>query len=486
MNKNLRTLNNNILNNIDLEKSMASFLKQSSNQYFLYGSIRLSFHYYTFYETYYDNSSQWGKEAIDLVKELNQIISNNVNVKSNSDLEKAVKDIDNIRNTIMKRMKTLIAYADIFAIYEFVLNRVEYRFNDQEDIEDDDEFAREILRYIFDSQDNLIINEKIRDIVGQLPVRMTKQKYYDIIRESFSNYIGAEWTSLQSYLYTLRTNASIYKEEDMETEYPWLWKQRERLSQIDYKNLAKDQYNEMVEILKMATAIITEDTEIYYSLQELVNETYALLLCKPYIQVEEEQLKEQIQASLGIIKGVSDLFIAFDKKSFDETILDNDDETSEFPIGLIENLSKIEGVQEDLSYDIISLEEGIYQANVEHRELAEHLKVDKMLDGLLLSKDLLSTSLFIDFYEIKTNKKVKQSHVDKEAEKLIKELSDFMESHDRFIGRAVMASTLSAIPVFFKDHKEVMEYVRYSLEKCTDRAEKIACNKIINDMITEY
>ena len=478
MNKNLRALNSNIINNIDLEKSMPSFFQQARNKYFAYGAIRLALHYYTFYETFRDYGLQWGEEAIGLVKDLNQIIGHNINLEPNAKTDLLVKDTDKLRNKIMQKMKILIVYTDIFSIYESILNRVKYRFKDDEEveIENDDEFAREILRYIFDSQDNLLINEKIRDIVGQLPVRIARKKYFDIIKDSFSNYIDAEWSSLQSYLYTLRTNSMIYKEEGMESEYPWLWDQSQRLSKMDYKNLTRAQYDEMEEILAEATQILTKDTEHYYFLQEMVNELYALLLCKPYVKIEEDPLKEQIEAALDIIQTVSELFEKTDNDEKEFT------EVNEYLIG---KLSKIEGAQEELSYEVTNLEEGVYQANENHRELAGKLKIEKELDALLLSKDLLSTSLFIDFYEIKTRDKVDKASVEKERDKFIHELSVFLKNHDRFIARAIMANTLSAIPVFFNDHKEVMDYVRYSLDKCTDMAEKKACNKIIRQMMID-
>ena len=123
MNKNLRTLNSNIINNIDLEKSMPSFFQQSSNKYFAYGAIRLSLHYYTFYETFRDDGLQWSQEAIDLIKDLNQIIGHNINLEPNAEIDLLVKETDKLRNKIMQRMKILIVYTDIFSIYESILNR---------------------------------------------------------------------------------------------------------------------------------------------------------------------------------------------------------------------------------------------------------------------------------------------------------------------------------------------------------------------------
>ena len=246
------------------------------------------------------------------------------------------------------------------------------------------------------------------------------------------------------------------------------------MAQLNYKDLSKEQYLELEKILEKATEILTNETEVYYFLQELVNEVYAIVLCMPYVGAEGNYQKEQVDASLNIIKGISDLFFS------------KDEEFKEPSKEIIEGFSKIEGIQEELSYDITSLEEVLYQIDTNHRELVQDLKKDKLLNGLLLSRDLLSSSLFIDFHEVKDDKKVDKDMLDQEVDKLINDVAEFMEGHDRLLGRAVMANTLSVIPVFFNSHKEVMDYVRYSLEKCNDKAEKTACNIIIREMIKEF
>ena len=56
---------------------------------------------------------------------------------------------------------------------------------------------------------------------------------------------------------------------------------------------------------------------------------------------------------------------------------------------------------------------------------------------------------------------------------------------DRVISRAIMANTMNKMPVFFKDHKEVMDYVCYSMERCSDIHEKAACVEIISALMSE-
>ncbi|MBH1939689.1 hypothetical protein I5677_02125 [Mobilitalea sibirica] len=483
MDKNLKTIYKDILHNRIPEVNIPRFFNHMVNHYHTYASIRLALHYYTYYEVYCDEHKEWNGAAKDLTRELNQIIRRNVLGKTvlpeegnetdeAGSIEEAVRRIDKIRNEIMKRMNVLTAYTDIFYNYEYILNRVEYRFQEEEVLpEEDDIFARDVLRYIFDTQDNVVINEKIKEIVGQIPVRMAKQKYYDLLRESFQPYLGAELSSLQTYLYMLRTSAMLQKEEGMETYYPWLWDKKNELASINYKEITKSQYEEATDILTTASELLLTETAIYYSLQEIVNEVYSVLLCAPYVGVEDTCGDKWDKASFEIISEINRLF-------YEETY-------EEPPTKLIEVFGVIEGVQEEMIYDLTALEEALYEIDVNHRKLTESLMMDKLLNTLLLCKDLLSNSLFIDFYEIRMNQPVDEDRLTVEADKLINELAELFENHDKVVSRAVMANTLNKIPVFFKNHTEVMEYIRYSLEKCTDLVEKIACMRIIRDIMSE-
>lgn len=88
----------------------------------------------------------------------------------------AVDRIDALRNRIIAKMEILTAYTDIFQIYEYVLNRVEYRFSESEfgDEYYNDRFEKDIYRYITGDKDNTVINMKLSQIVGQVPMRLSK------------------------------------------------------------------------------------------------------------------------------------------------------------------------------------------------------------------------------------------------------------------------------------------------------------------------
>lgn len=472
MDKSMTNISRNVRSGKILVDNISPLFNYMANQYHDYAGVRLVMHYYTFYESYLDDGDTWSDEAKEIMTQINNVIEKNIlsNHKEN-EMEKTIRFVDELRSSIMKRMKLLTAYTDIFQIYEYILNRVEYRFKDELITLEDEEFAKEVLRYIFDTQDNMIINEKIKEIVGQLPIRMTKQKYFELLKESIRLYQGADQDTLDKFLYMLRTSAMLYPKEDMITYYPKLWEQKASLDMINYKEINNSDFIEAESILKQATLFLERETSVYYSLQEIINEVYAILLCEPYVGVTGSKPENKEEIINTILRSINDAFLNNNK--------------NEFFIELMEKFSEIEGVQEELSYDLANLEDALYEVDKNHRELVESMMMDKLLNVLLRTKDLLSNSLFIDWNEENNINKVTEEVVKNEATQLEGELTALFAEQDRVVARAVMANTLSKIPVFFQDHKEVMEYVRYSIERCTDLYEKTACVEIIRDIMSE-
>lgn len=472
MDKNLKLLNKEIRNGNLLEENIPKLFNQLADHYNVYAGVRLTMHYFAFYETFCDDEDTWSKDALEMTSRLNQIIRHNI-IESQSGVgrEEAIRAVDALRKDIMKHMNALMTYTDIFQTYEYVLNRVEYRFKSEVNTFDEEEFAKEILRYIFDSVDNVIINEKIKDIISQLPIRMTKQKYFDLLKGSIQAYLGTDLSSLDSYLYILKTSAMLYHEEGMETLYPALWEKKQLLSQLKYQDITKEVYEKALSTLQAATLFLETQTTVYYGLQEIVNEVYALLLCSPYAGMVNSETGTAQEASGSILAEINGYFVNQEKKELSTELMDK--------------FTDIEGVQEELSFEISIMEDTLYEVNSNHKSLTESLMLEQVLQVLLRSKDLLSNSLFIDLDLSKTEEEVvDEEKVEQEVKALEEELVILFNQHDRIVSRAVMANTISKMPVFFVDHKEVMDYVRYSLERCTDIHEKSACYEIINDIMS--
>ncbi len=471
MNKMIKTMSQDVMNGRQLQEKLPELFNYLADYDWSYAAIRLSMHYYAFYESYCDEEEQWSEGVRNSMKQLNTIIGKYLLANcSGKEREHAILEVDSLRKDISNRMNILTAYTDIFQTYEYVLNRLEYRFKPTVEPVDDTEYSKEILRYIFSSEDNFVINEKIREIIGQLPIRMTRQKYFDLLSDSIDSYLGADQSALDTYLYMLRTSAMLYHAEGMEESYPELVKKLQQLKTIDYKSITKNEFDKAVILLEAATLILEADTTAYFSMQEIVNEVYAMLLCSTYHGMTENEYQSEADTAVAIIREVNDLFLKEDKTEPREELLDQ--------------FTDLEGSQEEISYDLALLEDALYEAGHTHKVLVRSMMLEQLLQILLLSQKLLSGSLFIELEE-QEESTVEEDTIEKEKSSLIEELALLFEGQDKMVSRAVIANTINKMPVFFKDHTEVMNYVRYSLERCSDAFEKAACVEIINAIMAE-
>lgn len=181
----LTTAVGELLKKKNTEENLHIYVEGLSSLYKRMAELRLAMNYYTFAEIYSDFDFA-KKTAVDpYINEIQQII-NDVILLDTLSLD-AVDRIDALRNRIIAKMEILTAYTDIFQIYEYVLNRVEYRFSESEfgDEYYNDRFEKDIYRYITGDKDNTVINMKLSQIVGQVPMRLSKNKFYDMLRIHF-------------------------------------------------------------------------------------------------------------------------------------------------------------------------------------------------------------------------------------------------------------------------------------------------------------
>ena len=68
---------------------------------------------------------------------------------------------------------------------------------------------------------------------------------------------------------------------------------------------------------------------------------------------------------------------------------------------------------------------------------------------------------------------------------IIQRTAKMFDKVPQCVVRAVMASSLNKMPVFFNNSDEISEYITNALNQCKDEAEKNACYSIIKDIMSE-
>jgi hypothetical protein len=259
--------------------------------------VKFTIHYYTFYE-YYAESYPEGWEEEGLLKEFNNLLKEYY-LKGEAGLktEEGIEKLNSLRNSCIKKMQVLTAYTDIFQVFEYVLNRIEYRFKEITDDISDEDFSSKAISYIFDTQDNVIVNSKIKEVLGQLPIRMTRQKYFELLKNSISVYKDGDISSLESFLYMIRTCSMLYNTEEMK-EYPYLMNLRKEFIDENYKDITKERYEELTKLLEESAEYINKRVDYYFGLQECINNLYVMLLSSPYIYMEGGYKLENLKGEM--------------------------------------------------------------------------------------------------------------------------------------------------------------------------------------------
>ena len=351
------------------------------------------------------------------------------------------------RQELRERMDILTAYVDRLEIYEYALNRVELRFTENLEQIEEEAFLQKTIQYIFSSKDNVIINESIREIIGQLPVRMTKGKYFERLKNSLSIYKGADKSSLDSMLYMLRTSGMLYRPEKEGLYYAEYKEVVKKAGQIDFAHMTKEMHQEMEGLLERTGEGLRKEMDQCMALAEAVNHFYGVYLLKDFLKDRKEErpeLRRLLEASRA-----------------------GDFDMAE------EMLKKLEGRLERLAEKELVLERGLFEADREEPGMKE----------LLTVQALSSSSLFMEFSLEEEKTVVTQELLEEETNRLTAELKELFSSSPMLINRAVMANTLSKLPVFFETSEEVMEYIQNSLEQCHDAAEKTMSMKLIYHMM---
>ena len=143
-----------------------------------------------------------------------------------------------------------------------------------------------------------------------------------------------------------------------------------------------------------------------------------------------------------------------------------------------------EGKQEHILETITAADFATQYATGTLKDELTKLAIDEMYADLEVIQKLQSGSDFVDitpkeyFDEIPDD-----SYADMTAERFIKELDELFASKEVSVRRAVMATVLSMLPVFFNNTEEIQDYINSSLIQCSDEAEKKAVVEVIKMIV---
>ena len=444
---------------IHLKESLHEYSDFMNQNYKGFAYIRLALLYDTFFEVLAETEEAGNK----LNSSYNEVLQEEIKRVINQQIEE--KDqavIENLRNDMIEDMKVLTAYVDKFQVYEHMLSRIQYQFEEVEEV-DVDLLIQEMFTYIFADKDNVIINDKIRSLMYELPVRMTKTKFYEYIFDAIDIYNGTSIDGIDSFLYMVKSTAGLEGPADMKKKYPDIYEILEQFESVDYTTISKDEFEKLKELRNEILDELQERVNLLVQLQEIVNHVYVLILTKDYVLPDTKAFK----AAGEIICKVNQAFLEQQTQIAD----------------LEPYFMELEGKQESI-YEEIQVAEGmIYDLLTNSKEKLEEHNFLHTIECVQLVMNLLSDSIFMEFKKENTDFVVDADFLKKEKNKLVEEFAQMFENHGRAYNQSVMAMVLSKLPVIFNSQNEMKEYFEHTLSRCNNKNLLYACSKLIRDIM---
>ena len=447
----------------NLERSLSAFAKDLSAVYGSSAILNLSMNY----ANYFVNSKEkeTDRSFVGIGDKINALIKSTI-VEGNVSKE-SIEEIENIREEVKARVDAATAFLSAFENFNYVLSRkLPNKEYDGKEFDTDDE-ARKILTYIFEDDDNILINSKIQRVISELPIRYTKGKFFDIIETSVDRYAGTEKKALKAFAYMVRQAGMIYDLDNMQKLYPELADEFEYFKNFEFDKATKKQL--LTESVKLNSTIArcSELTDDGILVMEVVNDLYAVLLNWDSINKEDAELEVEM--------------ITFTNESF----ANEDRSFEEFDVKMAEIFTKLEGKLEAVYEDLMSYEGTLFDVQNRFVNEASEFGYKDKYDDLYKCSILKQGSLFADLNDLEDTGLTETADLDKLKETLKSEFDRIFNEVDRSVRRGIMAQVIGSIPVYFENRTEVMDYIRTSLTSCNSREELVGTINAVTEIICE-
>lgn len=446
----------------DVDVTVPKYLELLDSQYNLYSTVKLCLNFYTIREMLEDGTNVADfKEDYDKVSSLlTKALIAGENIDA-SDIEV----IDNIRNSVEYRMKILTSYTDGFEMYEYILNRIEAGIKGTSEEVDIELLSNKMFQYVFSENDTVVVNSKLQILMSQLPVRMTKNKFYDVVANTLSIYKGGETSSVDDFVDMLKTAVLINKPEGFESEYPELYDIYSRLEETDYKSIDEGLFDRLTIDLNQGAEFIAQQVSFYMLFQEVINDTYTILL-----------------TSLGRSKNNDDTAFKSAVKIIDTCINSFTEDSAE---ELMDAFMSLEGSQENVYENVMILETVLDDVSLKGEDMNDDIK--SHIANLRTVEKLVSSSLFIDLKKEVGNESIiaDGDYISKLKDEVTGAFAEYFKDKSMIVVRSIMCKILAAMPIFLDTQQEIKNYFDYVLENCKNDSELTACNKLICEIIEE-
>lgn len=372
--------------------------------------------------------------------------------------------MEELRGEILGHLDQVMQYLNCFSIHGYALDRVKEKlFGSGASEISPDALAGEVMDFVMDGGNDLEINRRVQTVVGELPVRFTKRKFYSVIEESLKSYCGRDRRDLDRMTYNIRSAAALpilekpgMGEGEIFLPFQEIHDVALELERCDYLSLTREEYEKLSDRFETMNDKLSFLLGQLVCLPELINDLYVMERALSYAQ--ESSYHSTLEKTL---RHVLELF---QNGGFSEEGDNGDADTLFQPL---------EGKQE------------YYWEQYMKYLGKKRAPADSCDEELFVVLQLLSGSFGATLKYEPDFTKVTEQILAQSLSALFTDLEARLKRTAKFTSRAVMAKVLSEIPVWFNSLEEIETYIKDSLALCLDTSEKNACMANLKRIVVE-
>ncbi len=456
----IKQTENEIRKGKNLTENIPVFVTRMASLYGEFSYLNLAMQLSLLAERNEEDGNELNKHNKEIYDELLEILQLVTSDSFDPDSYKTgIEKLIALRETIRHRMEAVTNYVDKLVLYEYMLKRLSSSFETVEiERATNDELAGEILRWIFGTSDNAVINERIRTVCSCLPVRLTKSKILDMVDSVFSLYNGSDKKALDNFDYMLRSASGLIKSDEKYDIYENVKEMLDELENADYSALDERKYWELKDDHRLSASSSQDLADELEQLMGLTNSVLAVLLTRQYFSFETETRARDYS------------------KLISEILSGNDDYDALF--------KDVEGKVEELSEQIQDEESVIAVINSQYSDVVSQLLLDTPMKRLFICSRLCSESTFAELADDLS--KTEYDYLMNLRQAFKDDLTKLMSNSNKLMNRAITAQLLLELPVMMSSRNEVMDYVKNALMNCRDDAERQVSVNLIRDCYGEF
>lgn len=469
----MRYLEREISKGRNLEEAIPKFVVKLMDVYNRYSYVRFSMNYYTFYEILEDYGEK-DNTLSSLYDTFQGIVEAMLHHPGEEELRKELEQTEKLRNRITELMTSLTNCVDIFNIYEYCLNRVEYNYKDGSEFLHgaDEELTRDVLQYILQDRDQVVINGKISEVLRQLPIRMTKGHFFELLKEGIKVYRESEKGSVDDFIYMIRTVSMLDISENTFALFQDVEGIYKEFADTDFSALDEEKYNNLSAKLQYAVNEIQKNVDLYMMFADVVNDLYVILLSSLHLMGKDREDQKDEDTCLVLIQKEQELYQGVSYEDVYETLEDG--------------FLYLEGKQEKYSETFQKFGYLIDLIQESYPDVIRQLSMEEVFHAFERISKLVSGSIFVEFEEHPEKREIAgMKYINQKYQALEQELDTFFQNHPKNVNRAVMAHILSELPIAFGSVEELKDYILNALSGCRNQAEKAAAVQILTSMQQE-